>query len=39
MISEQIAASKYETLLGLTEGYKAYLYDCDGTLADNMQAA
>jgi len=38
MISEQIAANKYETLLGLTEGYKAYLYDCDGTLADNMQA-
>ena len=38
MISEQIATGKYETLLKLTEGFKAYLYDCDGTLADNMQA-
>jgi HAD superfamily hydrolase (TIGR01509 family) len=38
MISEQIAKDKYQALLGLTEGYKAYLYDCDGTLADNMQA-
>ncbi len=30
---------KYERLLKLTEGdFKAFLYDCDGTLADNMQA-
>ena len=25
-------------LTGLADGYKAYLYDCDGTLADNMGA-
>ncbi|MDQ6815356.1 MAG: HAD-IA family hydrolase [Bacteroidota bacterium] len=31
-------AEKYEKLKNLTEGdYKAFLYDCDGTLADNMQ--
>lgn len=29
---------KLETLTRLTEGYDAFLYDCDGTLADNMQA-
>lgn len=29
--------SKYEALLGLIkDSYEAYLYDCDGTLADNM---
>ncbi|MBF8965263.1 HAD family phosphatase [Pontibacter sp. FD36] len=29
----------YEQLLRLTAGdYQAFLYDCDGTLADNMQA-
>ncbi|MCP2045359.1 HAD family phosphatase [Pontibacter sp. HSC-36F09] len=29
----------YEELLKLTAGdYQAFLYDCDGTLADNMQA-
>jgi HAD superfamily hydrolase (TIGR01509 family) len=30
---------KYKALCKLAEGnYKAFLYDCDGTLADNMQA-
>jgi len=30
---------KFERLLKLTEGpYKAFLYDCDGTLADNMHS-
>jgi HAD superfamily hydrolase (TIGR01509 family) len=30
---------KFEKLLKLTEGdYKAFLYDCDGTLADNMHS-
>lgn len=30
---------KYKSLTELTKGdYKAFLYDCDGTLADNMQA-
>jgi HAD superfamily hydrolase (TIGR01509 family) len=29
---------KYKTLMELSKGdYKAFLYDCDGTLADNMQ--
>lgn len=31
-------AQKLETLTRLTDGYDAFLYDCDGTLADNMQA-
>lgn len=31
--------SKYEKLLARSDkGYKAFLYDCDGTLADNMKA-
>jgi HAD superfamily hydrolase (TIGR01509 family) len=30
--------SKLEQLTNLSKGYKAYLYDCDGTLADNMGA-
>lgn len=35
MSSEEVA--KYEKLSLLTQGpYKAFLYDCDGTLADNM---
>ncbi|HEU4903486.1 MAG TPA: HAD family phosphatase [Flavisolibacter sp.] len=35
MSSEEVA--KYEKLSLLTRGpYKAFLYDCDGTLADNM---
>lgn len=30
---------KYEALCELSKGeYKAFLYDCDGTLADNMEA-
>jgi HAD superfamily hydrolase (TIGR01509 family) len=30
---------KFERLVKLTEGsYKAFLYDCDGTLADNMHS-
>ncbi|PZR27641.1 MAG: HAD family phosphatase [Citrobacter freundii] len=29
---------RLEKLTNLSEGYKAYLYDCDGTLADNMEA-
>ncbi|BAV09990.1 haloacid dehalogenase superfamily, subfamily IA, variant 3 with third motif having DD or ED/haloacid dehalogenase superfamily, subfamily IA, variant 1 with third motif having Dx(3-4)D or Dx(3-4)E [Filimonas lacunae] len=29
---------KLDKLTRLTEGYDAFLYDCDGTLADNMQA-
>ncbi|RFM29530.1 HAD family hydrolase [Deminuibacter soli] len=34
-----IAAVKYEKLCSLTQGdYRAFLYDCDGTLADNMDA-
>ena len=38
-MSISIADSKYEKLLSITnKGYKAFLYDCDGTLADNMQA-
>ncbi len=39
MITEQETDSKYEALLKLTSGdFQAFLYDCDGTLADNMQA-
>jgi HAD superfamily hydrolase (TIGR01509 family) len=31
--------AKFKKLLELTQGdYKAFLYDCDGTLADNMPA-
>ncbi len=30
--------SKLEKLTNLSAGFKAYLYDCDGTLADNMKA-
>lgn len=33
-----ISIQKQEALTKLTEGYTAFLYDCDGTLADNMQA-
>jgi len=29
---------KLKKLTNLSQGYKAYLYDCDGTLADNMGA-
>lgn len=32
-----VTKEKFDTLMRLTEGpYKAFLYDCDGTLADNM---
>ncbi len=30
--------NKLDRLTQLSEGYKAFLYDCDGTLADNMAA-
>lgn len=32
------SSTKLEKLNSLSEGFKAYLYDCDGTLADNMEA-
>ncbi|MFD0751356.1 HAD family hydrolase [Mucilaginibacter calamicampi] len=32
------ALDKLEQLTNLSKGYKAFLYDCDGTLADNMAA-
>jgi len=36
---ELALTSKYEKLLARSDkGYKAFLYDCDGTLADNMKA-
>lgn len=39
MKSESADEEKYRTLSELSKGdYKAFLYDCDGTLADNMQA-
>ncbi|MCW3107869.1 MAG: phosphatase, partial [Segetibacter sp.] len=39
MISESNNNDKYQALSELTKGeYKAFLYDCDGTLADNMEA-
>jgi len=31
-------STKLEKLTNLSAGFKAYLYDCDGTLADNMGA-
>ncbi len=31
-------SQKLEKLTNLSSGFKAYLYDCDGTLADNMEA-
>lgn len=35
---ENVSNDKYRTLTELTRGaYKAFLYDCDGTLADNME--
>jgi HAD superfamily hydrolase (TIGR01509 family) len=39
MNTEAILDGKYEALTKLSAGnYKAFLYDCDGTLADNMGA-
>ena len=38
MSEENGRSEKYKTLSELTDGdYKAFLYDCDGTLVDNMQ--
>jgi HAD superfamily hydrolase (TIGR01509 family) len=38
-MTDSIINSKYEKLTLLTEGdFQAFLYDCDGTLADNMGA-
>lgn len=37
MMSNKID-ERLEKLTNLSAGYKAYLYDCDGTLADNMDA-
>ena len=31
-------SAKLERLTNLSAGFKAFLYDCDGTLADNMEA-
>ncbi|HSC38209.1 MAG TPA: HAD family phosphatase, partial [Chitinophagaceae bacterium] len=31
-------STKLDTLTRLSRGFKAFLYDCDGTLADNMGA-
>src|ERR1700760_4122739 len=37
MNPEKTTAQKYESLTLLSAGdFKAFLYDCDGTLADNM---
>ncbi len=39
MSKESSSNDKYKALCELTKGdYSAFLYDCDGTLADNMQA-
>lgn len=38
MSKESNSNDKYKTLCEITSGdYKAFLYDCDGTLANNMQ--
>lgn len=38
-MSKSMDELKYEALCELSKGeYKAFLYDCDGTLADNMEA-
>lgn len=37
--SDKLEIAAYDTLMELSKGdYEAFLYDCDGTLADNMQA-
>jgi HAD superfamily hydrolase (TIGR01509 family) len=33
-----MTATKLDHLISISKGFKAYLYDCDGTLADNMGA-
>lgn len=39
METDRVNKLKYEALRELAKGdYKAFLYDCDGTLADNMEA-
>ncbi len=39
MLEPEVLNDKYQKLLKITDkGFKAFLYDCDGTLADNMQA-
>lgn len=38
MINENRIDRKLDALTNLSKGYKAFLYDCDGTLADNMGA-
>ncbi|HEK18982.1 HAD family hydrolase [Mucilaginibacter sp.] len=35
---QQTEMEALEKLNNISEGYKAFLYDCDGTLADNMEA-
>lgn len=37
-MSESTSQQKLEKLTNITKGFQAFLYDCDGTLADNMQA-
>jgi HAD superfamily hydrolase (TIGR01509 family) len=37
-MENDLISQKLETLTNLSAGYKAFLYDCDGTLADNMAA-
>lgn len=37
-MENDLISQKLETLTNLSAGYKAFLYDCDGTLADNMGA-
>ncbi|WP_260172218.1 HAD family hydrolase [Mucilaginibacter phyllosphaerae] len=39
IMDQQLSAQKYKALTKISSGdYKAFLYDCDGTLADNMGA-
>jgi HAD superfamily hydrolase (TIGR01509 family) len=39
MLEPEVLDDKYQKLVAITDkGFKAFLYDCDGTLADNMQA-
>ncbi|MDA3613896.1 HAD family hydrolase [Polluticaenibacter yanchengensis] len=37
-MSVSTSQQKLEKLTNITQGFQAFLYDCDGTLADNMQA-
>ncbi|MCC8407592.1 HAD-IA family hydrolase [Mucilaginibacter sp. UR6-1] len=38
MINDVLHQQKLDKLTEISKGYKAFLYDCDGTLADNMPA-